>query len=110
MSNKKEKEYEKIIAEITLKIIEVARPIRIILFGSVVRGQMGQNSDLDFLVVLNNSAHCRKTAQNIYKHLIKIGFATDLVVIHESDLLSNKDSEGTVIKTALQEGKVLYAA
>jgi predicted nucleotidyltransferase len=37
--------------EIIRRIVEVAAPERIILFGSAARGEMGPNSDLDLLVI-----------------------------------------------------------
>ncbi len=36
------------------KIIEVARPAKVILFGSYVRDKTDINSDVDFLVVTGN--------------------------------------------------------
>jgi hypothetical protein len=40
------------IAEITRKLVGFYNPARIYLFGSVARGKVGPNSDLDFLVVV----------------------------------------------------------
>ncbi len=42
--------------EIILRIVQVAKPDKIILFGSAARGQMGRNSDVDLLVVSPSSA------------------------------------------------------
>ncbi len=42
------------------RIVEVAKPERIILFGSAARGAMGPNSDVDLLVIkagANRLAH-----------------------------------------------------
>ncbi|WP_442900209.1 nucleotidyltransferase domain-containing protein, partial [Geoalkalibacter sp.] len=36
------------------RIVETARPRRIILFGSYVRGQMHRDSDLDILVIADD--------------------------------------------------------
>ena len=57
------------------RIVEVADPERIILFGSAVRGEMGPHSDLDLLVV-KSDVHRRKLAQRIYRNLI--GVATTM--------------------------------
>jgi len=37
--------------EIVRRVVEVAHPDRIILFGSAARGDMGPDSDVDLLVV-----------------------------------------------------------
>ena len=44
------------------RIVEVADPERILLFGSGARGEMGPHSDFDLLVVKSN-VHRRKLAQ-----------------------------------------------
>ena len=92
------------------RVVETANPNKIILFGSAQRGDMGPNSDLDILVVMPPGIHRRKTARSIYRNLIGVGFATDIIVVTEEDIEQHKDNIGLVIKPALEEGKILYAA
>lgn len=42
---------QEVLDEIVRRIVEVAQPEKIILFGSAVRGEMGPNSDVDLLVL-----------------------------------------------------------
>ncbi len=49
-----------VLGEIVHRIVEVARPERIILFGSAARGQMGGDSDVDLLVVVEPGVHRRR--------------------------------------------------
>ncbi len=42
---------EAILQDIVQRIVDVAQPERIILFGSAARGEMGPHSDVDVLVV-----------------------------------------------------------
>ena len=42
---------EATLQEIIRRIVQVAQPQKIILFGSAARGEMGPNSDVDLLVV-----------------------------------------------------------
>lgn len=44
------------IEEITLRLMEFYRPVRIYLFGSEARHESGPDSDLDFCVVLPGDA------------------------------------------------------
>lgn len=53
-----------ILDEIVRRIVEVAQPDRIILFGSAARGEMGPDSDLDLLVVKAGVPHRRRLAQH----------------------------------------------
>jgi predicted nucleotidyltransferase len=39
------------------QIVEAVHPLRTILFGSAARGEMGPDSDLDFLVVVPEGTH-----------------------------------------------------
>ena len=101
---------EDILDEIVKRIIEIVHPRKIILFGSAARGEMGQNSDFDLLVIVPSGMHRRRTAQKIYRNLIGVGFASDIIVITEDDIKQFKDNIGMVIRPALEEGRVLYAA
>ena len=100
---------EKILNEIVRRIVETAHPLKIILFGSAERGEMGPNSDLDILVVVPSGVHRRNTARSIYRNLIGVGFAVDIVVVTEEDIERYKDNIGMVIKPALEQGRSLYA-
>lgn len=97
-----------VLKEIIRRIVEVARPDKIILFGSAVRDEMGPNSDVDLLVV-KSGAHRRQLAQAIYRHLFGVGQAVDVVVVTPEDIERYKDSFALVIEPALREGKVVYA-
>ncbi len=101
---------QEIIESAVERIVSVADPLRIILFGSAARRDMGPNSDLDMLVVIPSGRHRRKTAQKIYRNMIDLGFAVDVVVVTEEDLERFGDNPGMIIGTALREGRELYAA
>ncbi len=99
-----------LVNQIVNRIKEICSPVKIILFGSAAKGEMHENSDLDFLVIVSNGTHRRKTAQMIYKNLIDVGFAADIIVVTEEDVETYKDFDGTVIKPALTEGNLIYDA
>ena len=96
------------LSEVIRRIVEVAQPERIILFGSAVRGEMGRNSDLDLLVVKSGNYHKGRLIGEIYMHLIGVGQAVDVVLVTPEDVDRYRDSHPLVIKPALREGKVVY--
>lgn len=100
----------KTIDEAVRTIVDAVHPLRIILFGSAVRGEMREHSDLDFLVVMPNDTHRRRTAQTIYRQIIGLPCPVDIVVATEEDLATYGDTVGLVFHPALQEGKTVYAA
>jgi predicted nucleotidyltransferase len=99
-----------IIADLVQRIVEVANPLRIILFGSAARGEMGADSDLDVLVIMPDGTHRRQTAQEIYRHMWGFGVAKDIMVVTESDLQMYGDNPYMILKNALEEGRELYHA
>lgn len=101
---------DKILNETIKRILSVVQPKKVLLFGSAVRGEMHKNSDIDLLVVVPSGLHRRKTAQKIYRNLIGLGYAVDIVVVTEDDIDQFKNHIGMIIQPALEEGKVLYAA
>ena len=59
--------------EIVRRIVEVAQPEKVILFGSVARGEMGPNSNM-YLWVVKSGTH-RRLAQAIYMNFSQLGAA-----------------------------------
>ena len=100
---------QSILDDIVRRIVEVAQPERIILFGSAARGDMNQHSDVDLLVI-KEGAHRRHLTGRIYENLYGAGAPVDVVVVTPSDVERYKDSHALIIKPALQEGRVIYAA
>lgn len=95
--------------EIIRRIVEVAKPDKIILFGSAVRGEMGPNSDVDLLVI-KSGANRLDLMGEIYRNLRGVGEAVDVIVATPEDVERYRNSHPVVIAPALKEGKVVYAA
>ena len=92
------------------RVVEVAKPDKIILFGSAARDQMGANSDVDLLVIKSGNFHRGRLTEEIYMNLFGVGQAVDIVVVTPEDVERYRDSLALVIHPALEEGKVVYCA
>lgn len=99
---------EKILEEVIQRIVEVAQPEKIILFGSAARGEMGRNSDIDLLVVKSGIPHRGRLTEAIYTNLFGVGFAVDVIVVTQEDIERYRDSIGLIIEPALREGEIIY--
>ena len=99
---------ETLLAEIVRRIVERAQPLRIVLFGSAARGQMGVHSDLDLLVVMPDGSNRLATAQSLHRALRGVGCAKDIVVVLREDVEKHGDNPYRVIHTALTRGRELY--
>lgn len=91
------------------RIVEVAQPEKVILFGSAARGEMGPNSDLDFLVI-KSCPRRRAVAMALYEAVGGLGYAVDIIVATPEDIERYGKSPALVYEPALREGKVVYAA
>lgn len=101
---------EAILRTMVRKIVAEAHPLRIVLFGSAARGQMGPHSDLDVLVIMPDGTHRRETVRRLYRALYGLGQAKDIVVVTEEDVRRFGDEPSLVICPALEEGRELYHA
>jgi len=90
------------------KIVRRFHPTRIILFGSQARGDDNANSDIDLLVVFPNAADKRKIAIEIRRSLSEFNIPKDILVTTPAEIDRRGDLIGTVLHTALREGKIIY--
>lgn len=95
--------------QIIQRVVAVAQPEKIILFGSAAQGEMGPHSDVDLLVV-KSQAHRLELTGRIYRNLHGVGEAVDVVVVTPEDIERYRESHALVIAPALKEGKLVYAA
>ena len=98
---------QQILDEIVRRVVEVAWPEKIILFGSAARGEMGPHSDVDLLVV-KRDADALELMGEIYMNLDGVGAAVDAVVVTPDDVERYRESHALIIKPALQQGRVVY--
>lgn len=101
---------EKIDAAIK-RIVSVAHPRKVILFGSVVSGKPDIHSDVDILVVTGDEVEsCRKESIRIRRALRGISMPMDVLVIPEKRLQELADEPGLVYREAVRHGQIVYEA
>ena len=100
----------KMLDKIVRRIVKVAKPEKIIMFGSAAKGQMGPNSDVDLLVIKRGKFHRGRLTDRIYMNMHGVGQAVDVIVVTPEDVERYKDCFALVIYPAVREGKVVYAA
>jgi len=103
------KNYSQALNRLVQRIVEEIKPLRVILFGSVARNNMNEESDIDLLVVMPEETHRRRTAQLLYKNIRNIGVPFDILVVTNKDLEKHKDNTGLIYQEILSEGKEVYA-
>ena len=87
--------------EVIRRIVEIAEPERIILFGSAARGDMTRHSDLDLLIIKEGGDALDLMGQ-IYERLYGVGAAVDAIVVSPADVDRYKDRHALIVKPALR--------
>lgn len=99
-----------VLEEVIRRVVEVAQPDRIILFGSAARDDMGPDSDIDLLVVKSDVMDRGKLAEDIHLTFFGLAVSVDILVVTPEDIARYSDKVGTIIGPALREGREVYAA
>ena len=99
----------KFIDLMTDRIVERFQPVQIILFGSQARGDSSRDSDIDLLVVLPRVTNKRHSAVEIRRALGDLPVCKDIIVTTPDDLARSRQRLGSLLRTALLEGHVIYA-
>jgi predicted nucleotidyltransferase len=92
------------------KVVEVARPRRVIVFGSLARGETGPDSDIDLLVVMPFVGSRRAQAGRILRALAQFDAPKDVIVVTPEEFERLHDVAGSLVYPAVREGRVLHAA
>jgi predicted nucleotidyltransferase len=96
--------------EIVRRVLSVASPCKIILFGSAATNEMNEDSDIDLLIVEREITDRRQEYVTIRRALRDIAFPFDIILTTSDYFESTKDIVGGIAYPANKEGRVLYAA
>lgn len=101
---------EQAITTMVDRIVHEFEPERVILFGSHARGTDRSGSDIDLLVVLPEIDDRRQITIEIRRALGDLPVSKHIVVATPADIARRGSLVGSVLRPALQEGKVLYTS
>jgi predicted nucleotidyltransferase len=91
------------------RIVKQFHPEKIILFGSLARGDAGPDSDVDLLVVMDFEGSKLDKTVEVRVALGNLPVPTDIILSRPEDFAWRKEIVGTIEYPATREGKVLYA-
>jgi len=101
---------ESLIRRIVERILTVAAPDRIILFGSAADGEMTFDSDIDLLVVEQDLDDRQKEYVRIRRALRGMSHPFDIILISTQWFEESKNVIGAIAYPANKYGKVIYEA
>ncbi|MDI9583518.1 MAG: nucleotidyltransferase domain-containing protein [Acidobacteriota bacterium] len=97
-----------VLDEIVRRIVEVADPDRIILFGSRARGDAREDSDYDVLVVADCDLPQYARTVPIYRATSRITEPVDIVWWTPEEIDEWRNVHSFFVTRAVREGQVLY--
>lgn len=96
------------IDKIVRQIVERFRPWRVVLFGSYARGEAGEDSDLDLLIIAPSAEPRWRRTVPVYRLLAGLGVPKDIIWWTPEEIEEWRGVRSHFIHTVLREGKVLY--
>ena len=101
---------EKTMQDLVKRIVALAPPTRVILFGSYARGDATTGSDLDLMVMQPHVSDSYAEMIRLHRVVGDVGVGVDLLVYSEADYSRRSQVPGTVLYWARKEGRSLYEA
>ena len=90
------------------RIVTAAQPVRVILFGSRVRGDADDGSDFEFLAVEREVRNSAEESARLRQAVGWVGAGVDVVVVDEAAFDKWSEAPGSTLYWAKREGRVLY--
>lgn len=92
------------------RVVERFDPLKVVLFGSLARGEVNYDSDVDLLVVFEHVdwENKRNLTVDIRRALAHFPVPKDIVVTDVGEIQRRGHLVGSVLRPALEEGRIVY--
>ncbi len=97
-----------LVGRMVRRIVHAVDPDRIILFGSRARGDGGEDSDLDLLIIAPSPLPRWQRTVPIYRLLAGMGVAKDIIWWTPEEVEEWSGVRSHFINTVRREGRVIY--
>jgi predicted nucleotidyltransferase len=97
------------VRQVVTQVVSLARPRRVILFGSAAEGRIGPDSDFDFLVVVPEGRDVRQVTAQLNVGVRARPMPCDFLVVTPSTLRKHRRTPGMVYGEILERGREVYA-
>lgn len=98
-----------LLAEVVRRVLEVANPEKVVLFGSHAHGTPNPGSDLDLLILWRTELPPFRRAAVFYRALAGLLLPKDILVYTPEEAQAWSGVPEALVTSALRRGRVLYA-
>lgn len=99
---------ESLLSEVTRRILDVAAPEKVVLFGSYARHDSHEGSDLDLLIIMETDLPPYPRAVPFYRALAGLLIPKDILVYTPSEVREWNAVPEAIVTVALRQGRILY--
>ena len=102
------RQVRELVDQIVQKIVEGYAPQKIILFGSYGCGEANEDSDLDFLVIMDTTLPLSERYAKLRQTLGPLGIPVDIFVLTPEEFEETRDIVGGLAYAPAKYGQVIY--
>jgi predicted nucleotidyltransferase len=103
-------EFEREVRSIVRQLLRLYKPQKVVLFGSLVRGEIRAGTDIDLFIVKSGVPELGVDRIRELNGLVRYRLATDFVVYTPEEVEQRLALGDPFVRSILAEGKVLYDA
>lgn len=96
------------IQDIVQKIVAGCAPKKVILFGSYAYGEPDEDSDLDFLVIMDTALPPLERYQRIRQAIGPVDISIDVFILTPEEFEETRDVIGGIAYAPAKYGRVVY--
>lgn len=97
-----------VVEEVVERVVEAFHPSRIVVFGSVARGEAGPDSDLDLFVEMESDLRPLERGIAVRRALRDVDVPMDVFVYTPAEVKARSGRIGSLLSYVEREGKVCY--
>ena len=103
-------QFDEELQNIVRQLIHLYMPQKIILFGSLAKGNIDQGTDIDLFIIKSDVPEFGVDRIRQLDAIINYRLATDFIVYKPEEVKQRLELGDPFVKSILEEGKVLYDA
>ena len=103
-------QFDEEIQNIVKQIVHLYRPEKVILFGSLAKGEINQGTDIDLFIIKSDVPEFGVDRIRQLDTIVNYKLATDFIVYKPEEVEQRLKLGDPFVKSILEEGKVLYDA